>query len=174
MDEKLFECRFTHDMETRKELIKFLNFRLPRRKISLIALALLFVIQLTATILLTVWKSDSFFVYWILTLIFPMYAALIVYSYFRAVSLYKKQVDELFGGKYPEVYLYFTETELHSKSSTSEEITVSMSSFDKVYKTDKFVILMTKAKVVHYFVKSGFVKGTPEELVAFLHGKGIK
>jgi hypothetical protein len=78
-------------------------------------------------------------------------------------------------GNFVSVQNLVTEHSIVIKSSLNETGTeYEMSCIEKAYRSRNYIYLLTKAKLVIVFDINHFSKGTPEELMEFIRGKGIK
>ena len=78
-------------------------------------------------------------------------------------------------GNFVSVQNLVMENSIVVKSSLNESGTeYEMSCMEKAYRSQNYIYLVTKAKMVLIFDIHRFSKGTPEELMALIRQKGIK
>ena len=172
-DEKVFEYRFTADDAHIRKMYKYLVFKRLPRPILYGVFGALWVAFIVIAIVFAVRGMGSTDL-WVWIALYTVFFAIMPLNYFVIVAARKKQLRELHGGAYPEDYGYFTENALHIGVNGSTMTNTLYDQIKKCVETNDAVVLTTKARMVYYLYKAGITKGTPEELVAFLHGKGIK
>lgn len=172
--EPLFEYRFTPNEAFVRGYVRYLTFLRPQS----LVLIILFVVMCAGTtaaafILRATYQIDVTTLF-VCAGVCLAYLILIFVSYRTSLSLHKKRINEMYGGAYQEEVCTFREDGFTSTSGGAKEMTVAYASVTRIYETDDMLILRTKARMLHIFSKSGFVKGTPEELKRLLASKGVK
>ena len=176
MEEKLFEYQNEENEDYLIECRRFAYFRMPSSVVRIAILCAIVILFIVRSVILTLLEAPSRIVSWIVTAALAVfYVIYFIYRYKRSVILTRRRIDELTGGVPNVENSYVTDTHIYvHESATNAEITLEISSLARVYETDTLIIVKTGSKLVIFFSKSGFTKGTPEDFVAFLKSKGVK
>lgn len=172
-EEKLFEYRLTANDDYIRRMYRYLVFTRPPRLILYGVFGVLWIAFIVIAIVFTVKGLDNGSI-WVSISAYTLFFAIMPLNYFVLVSTRKKQLREMHGGAYPEDCGYFTESALHIGVNGAEMTTTLYDQIRKCVVRKDAVVLTTKARMLYYLDRTGFTKGTPEELAAFLHGKGVK
>ncbi len=161
MDEILFEGTHIRDKAFYSELAKYTHFKTP----SKIILNCLVTICLIWSIIVHTWTATCFFAF---------YYIILLVSYFNYKNVPYKRDMESTSGKEVMVTVQISDTQIIHKSCFSEPIIVDFSVIKRVKMSKNYVIMVSKTNQMYIIDKRKFIKGTPDELIAFLKSKGIK
>lgn len=94
-------------------------------------------------------------------------------GYRRSLKLTLQRDMELNGGEPVQLCTTVSEGGLVCRTNVDAP-EVPFSSVKKVVQTKNLIILISKARLAFVLTRDGFTKGTAQELLQFLRGKGIK
>ena len=97
-----------------------------------------------------------------------------VYRYFRTVKNYEKRYLEVGEGKEVENTTLVYEDYLHLSTSNGGNNKLPLDRIKNSFSTKNYYFLRSESKLCYAFKKDGFTKGSLEEMIAFLKGKGLK
>lgn len=97
-----------------------------------------------------------------------------VYRYFRTVKNYQKRYLEVGEGKEVENTTLVYEDYLHLSTSNGGNNKLPLDRIKNSFSTKNYYFLRSESKLCYAFKKDGFTKGSLEEMIAFLKGKGLK
>lgn len=164
MGEILFEGTHTRDKAFYKELGTYLVFQRP------IVLIMHLVVLLTV-----VWGfCNGVTNKGVMVVVATFYALFIFVMYNNYVNLsYKRQMEQS-NGISVEITVTVTDTHITHIGSLGGNVSIDISTIKRVNKSKNYIIMISKTNQMYIIDKRKFTKGTPEELVAFLKGKGVK
>lgn len=104
----------------------------------------------------------------------PAFVLFQSYLYDKNVKTQLRRDNELYGGMTIEVQMIVTGEYVKMVKINGTENEVSFSNIKRAVQTRNLILLESEAKLVYVFRKDSFVKGSAEEMISFLKGKGIK
>lgn len=163
--EPKFENRHKIDKPFLKELYFYQIFLSPS--------ALILTAILAAALLLLAFSGGGSF-----RIVGPLYLLLFiglrVYRYFRTVKSYEKRYLEVGEGTEVENTTLVYEEYLHLSTSNGGNNKLPLNRIKNSFSTKNYYFLRSESKLCYAFKKDGFTKGSLEEMIAFLKGKGLK
>ena len=162
----LFENSFVRDKQLAKEIYGYYYFQRKWRIVCYVVIILSF--------LGNVWFAiNGNTLSWSVVVFVPLFILLQIYGYFRNVSTMVKRDMEVHG-KAITVETVVTDAYIQQTASTGAVNKLEYDSVKKVTRTRNLIMLHSKARLIYIFRKDTFQKGTADEFITFLKGKGIK
>ena len=162
----LFENSFVRDKQLAKEIYGYYYFQRKWRIVCYVVIILSF--------LGNVWFAiNGNTLSWSVVVFVPLFILLQIYGYFRNVSTMVKRDMEVHG-KAITVETVVTDAYIQQTASTGAVNKLEYDSVKKVTRTKNLIMLHSKARLIYIFRKDTFQKGTADEFITFLKGKGIK
>ncbi len=93
--------------------------------------------------------------------------------YFRHIRLSARRNNEISSVPISVITLVH-ENSLELAASNGSTINIELSKIRSAVQTKNYIVLRSDARLLYSFRKDGFTKGTKEDFLAFLKGKGIK
>lgn len=164
----LFENQYVRDEALVKDLNRYLFFRQPIQIVLYVLTGLLLAVTVIHIILVG-WENA------VLPIVFvTVFFSIKCITYHRAVKMQLARDREVNGAP---VEIRECVTEESIQSATTRETAPIVLTYDQirsVRQTKNLILILTKARLVHVFVKDRFTKGTPEGFLAFLKQKGVR
>ena len=173
--ETKFECTYPLTAEVDDETLRYVLFRRWNAVFSYVCGALFFVLAVA----MGVWfyQSAGYVPAKVILLLVlaPLLPLTQVLMYGTARKNRHKQMEEITGGKPVTVTVRVSDAGIEYLSSArTDATTLPFDEIKRTVETKNLLGLMSKSKVMYPMAKSGFTKGTPEELKQFLKEKGIR
>ena len=170
--ENLFENKYIRTKEYYGEFYLYFHFKRPK----LIVVNILFLLGFIAGLLFAFSAHSVSPQSYITLIVVPVLMwILMIFRYTKGKKISCERELELNNGQPGESNFMVTEDGIDVYDIASESKNhINFSQIKKIIKTRNFYILLTKAKLGCVFKKDSFVKGTPDEFLAFLRAKGFK
>ena len=166
MSDVLFELEYTRRIEDLKAAYRRVFFLMT----SSVILHTMLVVMLLGYAYLGVKTHDR--TYQILAGILLLALLLRVWQYFWSMRLLERRERETFNGKEPTVHVEIFDDFIRLKTVSETETPIS--SLKQAFRMKSLIVIRTKANLLFVFPFSGFKLGTPEGLLRFLAGHGVK
>ena len=165
--ENLFEAQYIRTEADHKAWFSYLFWKRPVILVLNCVLALGFIANLISLI---IFVEEIFYV----RLLVPLYFALQILNYCRAVKTAVARDKETFAGKPISIHIGINEDTIHYTFVDVRTVGIPLGSIKRAFFTKYGVFLLSEAKIVYALPAASFTKGTPAELKVFLSGKGIR
>ena len=162
----LFKNVYIRNKQTAKEIYSYYFFKRPLLAVCYIVMLIAFVPNLIGVIL-----GDMTGVFGVVITVFVF--AIQIYRYFACVNLMTKRDTESLGEN-PTIEMTVTDEKIETCSSKGAITALDFKSIKYAVQTKNYIIIFTKANLVHIFEKNSFTLGTSEGFLLFLTAKGIK
>lgn len=163
----LFENRTIMNENLTKEMYRYYHFKLPIYIVIDVFMGLSFLANLAALLLEGKCNYSVFF-------LVPAFVLFQSYLYDKNVKTQLRRDNELYCGMPIEVQMIVTGEYVKAVKANGTSNEVSFSNIKRAVQTKNLIFLESEAKLIYVFRKDSFVKGTAEEMISFLKGKGIK
>lgn len=164
--EILFENCYVRNRALAKEIYRYYYFR---RKVVVACNALLLLSFLINLLILIFEHTCN----WGIFIFVPLFLVFQIYCYYRQVNLMVKRDDEVHG-KEVSVKTIVTNDYIQSTASTGAVIDLKYDKIKNSVQTKNLILLRTRTNLFYIFRKDTFTKGSKDDFIAFLTGKGIK
>ncbi len=171
--EILFENQYVRTKEFFKTFYTYLYFKRPRAIVFHVYIVMS--VLLILSYLLFSERMRSEYEFGIYLSLMPILYIVYVCRYYRVRKLSYLRDLEIDNGEPVEASISVTANGIdciHAKSETATH--VDLAKIKKIYNTKHYIYIMTGTKLIYPLKKDGFTKGTTEEFLAFLRGKGFK
>ena len=164
--EPLFENTHTQDKSFYKEIYGYFYLRRPVAIGFYVFSAVGFLIHLP----LAISGRDQSIGFMALAIALPLINLIL---YFRHIRLSARRNNEI-SSEPISVSTFVHENSLELTASNGSTINIELSKIRSAVQTKNYIVLRSDARLLYSFHKDGFTKGTKEDFLAFLKGKGIK
>ena len=164
--EKQFESRFVRDTALAKEIYQYLFFKKPLNMVLDILMVLVFVVNLTVSILTQVWNNGLFL------FVIPAFFGYQIYLYRKAVKTMVEQEKEINNGAHISVVITADEEGFTQTTSTGTESVLKYGDIKKVMLTKHLLLIQSYENLLYTIRKDAFTQGTAEEFLTLLKEKG--
>ena len=166
MSDVLFELEYTRRIEDLKAAYRRIFFLMT----SSVILHTMMVVMLLSYAWLGIRTHDR--LYLILAGVMLLCVVLRVWQYWWSMRLLERRERETFNGKEPTVHVEIFDDFIRLKTVSETETPIS--SLKQAFRMKSLIVIRTKANLLFVFPVSGFKLGTPEGLLRFLAGHGVK
>lgn len=164
--EILFENSYVRNKELAKEVYRYYYFQ---RKWLVVCYALMAISFLVNLFIGIFEKTTNVAV----LIVVPLYLVIPIFCYFNQVNAMVKRDKEVHG-KEISVETIVTEDFIQNTASTGSVNKLDYINVRNAAQTKNLILLRSKANLIYIFRKDTFTKGSKDEFIAFLKGKGIK
>jgi len=172
-EEILFINQYLRTKEMFKEIFQYSFTKSPR--MIFIFIVVLVVIISSIFLIYSPGRFQFNYLAVIYLCIVAIFIFTLIFRYFQSINLSYKRDLEISNGVPAEIRMSLTDNTMESYNVFSEsKFNISYKSVKKVIIIKNYYLLLTEAK--HYIVikKDGFIKGAPEEFLAFIQTKVVK
>ena len=169
MSDIRFVNEYVRDKDTAKEIYGYWHFKRPIMIFVYVMLAV-YTLSCLLGFIFDFENAKEFVLPFTLLLVS---AFLMVFSYFSQVNAMAKRDAEIANGRELLCETRVSDSEI-TTLALGNETKIGFENIKYAFVTGGYIVLVTKARLMYIFKKSGFTTGDADSFIAFLLEKGIK